>query len=498
MDLAGSTIYFAGAFLQGFSLVDCQRVILTNFNVDFLVPPYTYVQLAAVNPDARTLAYETLPGWPDPGSLTSPSGVSVVLWAVAFRNGEIVPGTSRMQVAQPVTGDVLTLVQDHTPWTQSATLATLQPGDTIVVTQRGGSPPVIATRGDSITISDASVYGASAIAVLLNTVSDSLVESVSVLPREGNLTSSNADGIHFVDVGANNHIFQCSVTGTLDDALVMDSYDLATTLASTQSDATQIMVQRTAYLRFPNGTSVNFVDPSSANEVTGATIVAQDPPDSSSPVFAGTVTLTFDQPLPALAPGSGMAFASPDQRGAGSSIENNRVAEIPFGRGIWIGGAEGIKIKDNKVVHTSNGGIVVYEGVKSYPTPPAHDIRIKHNVVKGSLGPMASGSGTQIALGGIMVDSVNDTGAFVSSAPNTDISILDNRVVSSGRCGIWVGQVNGGTIKNNAVTRYGQYPNLPLFGVSAAESTALVQDFSQPIVTHDNQDVSVSNNSTVP
>ena len=494
LDLAGSTVYFADAFLQGFSLTDCQHVTLTNFKVDFLKPPYTYVQLAAVDATNRKFTYKTMPGWPDPATLTSPSGISVVPWVVAFRGGHILPETSRMRVAQPIAGNVLSLVPAKTPWTQSATLATFQPGDTLVVTQRGGLPPVNVMRGDSITISHATFYGSGVIAVLFNTSSNSTVDQVDVMPRKGNLTSANADGIHFVDSGPNNHIRNCYVTGTLDDALVIDSYDIAATLADTPKGATQITVRRRAYDHFPNGTIVNFIDPNSANELAGGTIVSQNPPDPSSPVFGGTVTLTFNRELPALARGSGVSFATPAQRGFGSSIENNRVGEVPFGRGIWIGGSEGVTIKDNHIGSTSNGGIVVYEDNKSYPTPPAHDILIRNNVVEDSLGPMASGSGTQIAVGGIMVDSINVTHAFVSSSPNTNISILNNRILSSGRSGIWVGQLNGGTIRDNTIIRYHQYPNLPLFGVSAAESSQLLLDFAQPIVTRDNRNVSVSDN----
>ena len=494
VDFAGSTVYFANAFLQGFSLEDCQHVTLTNFTIDFLSPPYTYVRLAAVDATNRKFTDQALPGWPDPAALTTPVGISAVPWAVAFRDGHIVPGTSRMRVAQPIASNVLSLVPARTPWTQSATLATLQPGDTLVVTQRGGLPPVNVTRGDSIVISHATLYGAGVIAVLLNTVSNSTVDGVNVMPRKGNLTSSNADGIHFVDCGPNNHIRNCYVTGTLDDALVMDSYDIAMTSAATPAGATQITVHRTAYDHFPNGTIVNFIDPDSANELAGATIVSQEPPDPIRPEFGGTVTLTFDRALPALARGTGMSFATPGQRGLGSSIEDNHVGEVPFGRGIWIGGSEGITIQDNHVGSTSNGGIAVYEGVKSYPTPPAHDIFIQHNVVEDSLGPMASGSGTQIALGGIMVDSVNVTNAFASSSPNTHISILNNRVLSSGRCGIWVGQLNGGTIRDNAVIRYDQHPKLPLFGVDTAAGNQLLLDFARPIVTHADRNVSVSNN----
>ena len=185
IDLTGSTIYFAHAFLHGFYLEDCQNVTLTNFKTDFLKPPYTYVQLEGIDPTARTLTYKKLPRWPDPKNFKAPAEADVVLWAVAFRNGDIVPGTSRMNVAQPITSPVLSL---NTPlntahWTQSATLATLQPGDIIAVTQRGGGQPVRTYGGDSLRISHATIYGGSTMGVLFMMVSNSTAENVQVIPQ---------------------------------------------------------------------------------------------------------------------------------------------------------------------------------------------------------------------------------------------------------------------------------------------------------------------------
>ncbi len=491
VDLAGSTIYFAEAFHRGFYLVDCQNITFTNFKIDFLQPPYTYVQLQTLDPTARTLTYQTLPGWPDPATLTGPSEVE--LWAVAFRQGDIVPGTSRMNVAQPITSPVLSLNTplNTAPWTQGATLATLQPGDIIAVTQRANhfGPEVRIFGGDSITISDATIYGSTTMAVLFMMVSNSVAQNVQVIPRAGNLHSTNADGIHFINSGPNCHIRDCYVVRTLDDALAMDSHDLATVTAKTPSGATQITVAPIGDWSVPNGTSVNFINPDSAMELTGATITSQAPlPD-------GNVTLIFDRPLPALAAGSGMTFAAANQRGAGSSLEGNRVEDILFGRGIWIAGAVGITIQDNLVGHTSDGGIAVSQTTNYYPVPPAHDITIQYNLVDGSLGPMASGAGTQIALGGIQVNSVNQSGAFVSSQPNSNVSIQFNIVHSSGRTGIWVGQLNGGTISYNSIIDWNLYPNLPIFPPEFAQ---LRQDFTQPIVVHDNQNVTVYDNLTVP
>jgi hypothetical protein len=215
-------------------------------------------------------------------------------------------------------------------------------------------------------------------------------------PHSG-LIASNADGIHFPSSGPDNHIRRSFVTRAMDDALAIDSRDIATVVS--QTGRRQLTVDRTAFLRFPNGTEVTFVDPVSAAESSSAKIVSQTPPDSNAPVFDGQVSLTFDRDLPALAPGFGMAVADPSARGAGSSIEGNVVKDIVFGRGVWVAGVQDVAIERNDIGHTSNGGIVVAQDTTYYPTPPAHEIVVRDNIVRGSLGPMASGTGTQIAVG---------------------------------------------------------------------------------------------------
>jgi hypothetical protein len=499
VDLAGSKIVFAGAFLQGFTLANCDHVTLTNFDIDFLDPPYTQVELVSVDPAARTLSYRTLPNWRDPATFDSApvpgqASASLVLWAVAFRHGDIMPGTSRMQVVQPITPGLLDLVQDNTPWTQSATLSTLEPGDTIVVTQRGGEPPILAFGGQSITISHGTVRGSSVIALILNGVSHSTADHVRVVPRPGALISANADGIHFVDAGPDNHIRHSFVTRTLDDALAIDALDPGTVVR--QTGPRQIIVTRRAFMRFADGSDANFVDPVNAQEMPGGTIISQVPPDSGAPVFNGSVTLTFDRDLPALGPGFGMARADADARGAGSSIEDNVVAEVPFGRGVWIAGAEGVKVARNRVGPSSNGGIVVAQDTTFYPVPAARDIVIEDNVVDGSLGPMASGTGTQIAVGAIIVESTTNTNTFSKAMPNTNISILRNEVANSGRTGIWVGELDGGDIRDNVITRWDQHPELPIFGVNAQTRAQLLEDFTRPLVIHDSREVDVRDNVT--
>jgi hypothetical protein len=497
IDLADSTIYLANALQQGFALFDCHRVTLTNFSIDFQVLPYTHVRLASVDPRGRTLTYNVLPNWADPVTLNGATFLSkpLELWAVAFRNGDIVPGTSRMPVAEPITRGALQLAPDPAPWTQRGVLSTLKSDDTIIVTQREGPSAILVVGGDFVTVSNATVYGASSIAVLLTSTSHSTVDHVRVTPKPGvGLISANADGIHINTAGPDNHVRHCFISHTMDDAIAIDSLDIAR--VQRQSGRRLVTVNRRAYLRFPNGTAVNFVDPVSAEELPGSTIISQEPPDSSPPVFGGSATLTFDRDLPALGPDFGMTFADAKQRGAGSSVENNVVEAVPFGRGIWIGGAEGVTIGRNEIGPTSDGGIVVSQDTKMFAGPPAHDISIRGNRVVGSLGPMASGAGTHTALGAIIVESKGQSWEFASGVPNTNIAIEGNYISGSGRSGIWVGELNTGSIRDNCIIHWNQHPELPVFGVPPQQGLQLSQQFTHPVVVRNSRNVQTIGNST--
>ena len=162
VDLDDSTVFFAGAFLQGFAIINCQRVTLTRLHADFISPPYTLVKLTAVDPVARRLSYTTIPQRPDPVEFNglAQSGASsgpLTIWAMAFRDGDIVPGTSRMEVAQPILDGALSLIQNNAPWLQGPTLSTLQPGDTIVAFVRGGQATISVEGGEEIAVSDATI-----------------------------------------------------------------------------------------------------------------------------------------------------------------------------------------------------------------------------------------------------------------------------------------------------------------------------------------------------
>ena len=57
--------------------------------------------------------------------------------------------------------------------------------------------------------------------------------------------------------------------------------------------------------------------------------------------------------LVSMAAGAAMAVSDAAARGAGSSIEDNEVREIVFGRGIWVSGVDGVK----HVISTVSDGV---------------------------------------------------------------------------------------------------------------------------------------------
>jgi Putative binding domain, N-terminal len=505
IDLAGSTFYFEGPLLpNGLQLYYCTNVTLTNFKLDYLHPPYTHVKLASVDPEDRVLKYQLLSGWPDPSvfnTLRDPfsGGPIFGYYAAIFRNGAIVPGTTRTLLQAPFENETLT-VADPSPWAQSATLATLRPGDTVVVTTRGGGSPILVWESSGITLSDIAIYGSPDWAVQLFQVNNTVVDSVNVMPRPGTgLIGSDADGIHFFGLGANNQIKNCSVKGTMDDALIMEN-DYAGLVTSQEGPRT-LTVNRNAYLRFANGTSMNFVDPGTTLVTSGGTLLSQDPPDSDQPVYNGPVTLTFDRNLPTLAPGKIMVFGSPDLEGQGSVIEDNLVEGTYSGRGVWLSGVHGVTVERNVLRNTSMAGIGIIQetdetGDPGDLGPPSSDVVIADNALEGDLGPAACGTGIGDCLGALLVESVNDQSfGFASSPGNSGITMVHNYIADTGRSGVWLGEVNGGNLEDNMVIRSNRNPTLGgLWGIPPPFQQMVMQDAMEPVVVHYSAGVVESSN----
>jgi hypothetical protein len=104
--------------------------------------------------------------------------------------------TGRMPVAAPVTDSSIQITGSD-PWTTATQLATIQPGDTLVLELRAGIGAIFASNTTGLTIQNVSVYASGFIGVFTSYGSTITVDHVQVIPRPGTdrMISTNADVI---------------------------------------------------------------------------------------------------------------------------------------------------------------------------------------------------------------------------------------------------------------------------------------------------------------
>ena len=66
----------------------------------------------------------------------------------------------RLAATRPVAGNTIAISDVKDPWAGPAQLAAIQPGDTVVFTDRGGPPAINFVNGQSGTVRNASIYAA--------------------------------------------------------------------------------------------------------------------------------------------------------------------------------------------------------------------------------------------------------------------------------------------------------------------------------------------------
>jgi parallel beta-helix repeat protein len=333
---------------------------------------------------------------------------------------------------------------------------------------------------------------------------------MQIVPRPVTGLIGGVGGINFVPLGVNDNISNSYIARTIDDAISFENNGPASVIS--QPSPTQLVVDRyVGGVHIPNGTPMDFVDRTTTLETTAGTIVTQNPPDEPNS-FPSTLTLTFDRDLPTVAPNTILAFGSPATRGQGSIIEDNLIEDTYGGRGIWLSGVEGVTVQRNVIRRTSNAGILIENSTESTidpgdAGPPSSGVLVTDNAMEATLGPAASGNGMQSTLGAIEVTALADPNfVFASSASISNVTIQNNYVADSGRSGLWVGELNSGTLQNNLLIRSNENPTLGgVYGISVPLWTEVQQDAVLPevigyasSVTETNDTVSATSNVTAP
>jgi uncharacterized protein (TIGR03437 family) len=501
VDWQGSDLYFKFSNVSAFQVNNSSGVTLQNFTVDYQTLPFTQVTVTSVNSAAQTISFQTIPGYQSPSDFNTDrapdASDAIFMWI--FRNGIPISDTGRLSGKRPVTGSVIAISDVNDPWAKPAQLAAIQPGDTLVLTDRSGPPSINFVGGQDGAVRNASVYSSGQIGVYFGRTNRATADHVQIIPRPGTtrLISTNADGIHTSFALGANVFTNNIVRRTCDDALAISA---AWTATVTDSAGTSVTVARNLSSPFPVGAPVSFINPATDAVIGPANIVSETPSFAQQKFTDGeTITLTLDHSITALASGFGMVDGDPSKLGSGSVIAYNTVQEGIFSRGIWLAGVEGVSVHDNYIQRASSNGIFIQQlSGNNTDAGPSSNITIQNNVVESALAYSNVSHGPTFAAASIYAVSQNSTNAQVTTSPHTNITISGNRVTESARSAIRLENVSGSQISGNAIQGFGLAPTLNVYNApSCCESlTQYEADFMQAILTPSSVSTTTSANTT--
>ena len=490
VDLLYSDLYFAHGNIIAIQAVNTVNLTLRDFSVDYLQLPFTQLAVTGVNAATKTVSFKQLGKYPLPSTfnaVTIPANyVNDGFFVFAFRNGQELRTTGRMQVTPPFNDSSVQITSTQL-WSQSSNIATIQAGDTLVFTNRAGVGAIESASSTGLTIQNVSIYASGFIGVDTGYGSAITVDHVQVIPRPGTdrLISTNADGIHLSHAGANNRVSNNTVRRTCDDGVAIDGQWSAIVQAA--NNGTSVQVARDSASPLPIGTSFDFINYTNATVVGTATITAESPAPSQQTGAPGeVVTLTLDHAV-AVQQNFGVTPSDPSLRGSGTVISGNLIQEGVFARGIYPAGVEDVTVTDNLTEMTNGPGILLEQDealTYSYKTGPSSGIVIKNNIVDNSLGYGTPSYDLVSSAAAINVVAYDQNFAWVTTTPFSNVSITGNVVTNSVRTGIRMENVAGGKISGNTLLNDGLEPTQYVWYLPACcESLAQVEsDFGQAVV----------------
>jgi len=501
IDWQHSDLYFASSNYAAITCFTCSAVTMQNFTVDYRQLPFTQVTITAVDSANGKLNYQTIPGYQSPSDFNAARAAdgSDTIWIFIFRNGAPLAAVGRLSGARQATANTITIANISSPWSAPSVLATIQPGDIAVYTDRSGPPALNFSQGQNIVVRNASVYASGQIGLYFGRTLAPTADHVQVIPRPGTtrLISTNADGIHTSFANGANTFSNNIVRRTCDDALAIAAEWLATVsqTPAAASPATVIVNRSIVGVPFPEGTTVSFVNPADATVAGTATIQQESPPSASQTLAANeTVTLTLSKAVPGLAATFEMIDADPARHGSGSVIRNNTVHQAVFSRGIWLSGVQGVTAHDNFITQTSKIGIFV-EQLTAPPgsgnlldTAPSSNVTIQNNVVDSSMSYGGISEGPILEGASIQVLSLSANDGQVSTTPDSNITIQNNLISNAPRSAIRVENTAGGQVNGNLVQGYGTAATTAVYyAPSCCETVAQYEsDFKQSVLMLNN------------
>ena len=501
IDWQNSDLLFHSSNVAAVQFSNCTGLTMQNFTLDYQQLPFTQVTVASVNTTSQTFTFNTIPGYQTPADFNAnrASDGSDAIWMLIFRNGVPIQQVGRIGAQRPVTGNTIAISDVNDPWARPAPLAAIQPGDTVVFTDRSGPPALNFVSGQNNAIHNASIYSSGQIGLYFGRTNGATADHVQVIPKPGStrLISTNADGIHTSFALGANIFTNNIVLRTCDDALAISAAWLATV---NQASGTSVTVARSFSSPFPINAPIAFINPTTEAVVGTATIVSETPAYAQQQFVDGeTVTLTLDHAVSGLAANFGMVDTDPSKRGAGSVIAYNTVQDGVFARGVWLAGVQNVAVHDNYIQRTSSNGIFIQQlGAGNTDAGPSSGIAIQNNLVDDAINYANVSHGVTFAAASIYSISQSDTNGQVTSNSHSNISVTGNRITNSARSAIRLENVNTGAITGNVVQGFGLAPTVNNYTQpTCCETFAQYQaDFAQAVLAPNSVAVTVANNTT--
>jgi uncharacterized protein (TIGR03437 family) len=499
IDFQSSNLLFMSSNVAAIQCTNCNSVTLQDFTVDYLQLPFTQVTVASVNAAQKNFTYQAISGYQDPAAFNAnrASDGSDAIFMFVFRNGVPLQQVGRLTANRPVSGGVISIGDVNDLWATTASLSAIEPGDTVVFTDRSGPPAINIVNGQNVTVHNVSVYASGQIGLYFGMTNGATADHVQVIPKPGTtrLISTNADGIH-TSFALNANVFTNNIVRrTCDDALAISTPWLASV---TQASGTTVTVSRNFASSFQVGASISFINPTTAANVGTATISAETPPYNQQTFANGeSVTLTLNQAVAGVAANFGMIANDPAKRGGGSVIAYNTVQEGVFSRGVWLSGVANVSVHDNYIQRTSSNGIFIQQlNADNTDAGSSTGVTIQNNLVDSSIAYANVSHGVTFAAGSIYTVSQNAQNAQVATSPHSNITVAGNRVTNAARSGIRLENVTGGQITGNTIQGYGQAPAVNAFSPpSCCETLAQYEaDFGQALLTPTSASVASTGN----